>query len=287
MALHRSAIIIDGHALANQLIASARERLAQSPQANKTHTLATVLVGDSPQSKLYVGLKLRKAKEAGLTPKLISLAKDVSQDVLNTQLHELSSNPDIRGILLQLPLPQHLDTGLALEAIAPEKDVDGLTLKNLGALMRNEPALLPCTPLGVMRILEHYKIPTKGKRAIVVGRAYLTGLPIALLLARKGADATVTLCHSATENLAEETRRADILICSTGCSRLITDKHVKPGAAVIDVGVSVGNDGTITGDVDFDSVCNNAGWITPMPGGTGPLTVACLIENTIHQALKY
>lgn len=280
-----SAIVIDGHALSNQLIAAAAQRLRE--KAKGRHVLATVLVGDHKQSKLYVGLKIKRAKEAGLFPRLVALPEDTSQTVLNQTLSGLSEEPDVRGILLQLPLPAQLNTSAALEHIAPDKDVDGLTCTNLGALVRGHPGLVPCTPLGVMRILEHHAIPTRGKRAVVVGRSYLAGLPMVLLLARKGVDATVSLCHSVTENLTAETRRADILISCAGIPRLIGVQHVKPGAAVVDVGVSVDKSGAIVGDVDFPAVQKVAGWITPMPGGTGPMTVACLIENTVEQAIRF
>lgn len=276
-----SAKILDGNAVADRLQARIAEQLAAA--GNPQITLTTVLVGENAPSKLYVNLKTKRAKAAGLTPRLIEMPDDTTQIQLERQLTELANDASVHGVLLQLPLPEGLDARAALEILPPAKDVDGLTRANLGALVCAAPGLVPCTPLGVMRILEHYEIATSGKHAVVVGRSYLVGLPQALLLARKGVDATPMLCHSRTPALAEACRSADILIAATGAPGLITADCVKPGAAVIDVGVTHTDEG-IRGDVAFDEVSRVAGCITPMPGGTGPTTVACLIENTLAAA---
>lgn len=275
------AVVIDGHAVAGRIIERAAQTLRALPQ--KRTVLATVLVGTHKQSRLYVNLKMKSAVRAGLTPRLVDLPETTTQDKLHAVLRSLSNDPLVGGILLQLPVPGHLDAKSAMEEITPDKDVDGLTRFSLGALVRNQPGFVPCTPLGVIRILEHYAIPSCRKRAVVIGRSYLTGLPQMLLLARKGVDATVTLCHSLTDELAAATRQADILVSATGVAGLIGTQHVKPGAAVIDAGISCTAEG-IRGDVDFSAVREVAGWITPMPGGTGPVTVACLIENTVLAA---
>jgi methylenetetrahydrofolate dehydrogenase (NADP+)/methenyltetrahydrofolate cyclohydrolase len=196
---------------------------------------------------------------------------------------ELTADPAVHGILVQLPLPAGLDAEAVLDLLPPEKDVDGLTPLSLGRLVRGQPGHVPCTPLGVMRLLHRYGVATPGTRAVVVGRSTLVGLPLSLLLARKGVDATVTIAHSRTPELAAVCREADILVGAAGAARMITADHVKPGAAVIDVGVSRTEEGSV-GDVDFDAVQAIAGAITPMPGGTGPMTVACLLENTLAAA---
>ena len=277
----QSAKILDGNAVADKIQARVAEQLknAGSPEI----TLTTVLVGENAPSKLYVNLKTKRAKAAGLTPRLIEMPDDTTQAQLERRLTELANDDSVHGILLQLPLPDGLDARAALEILPPEKDVDGLTCANLGALTCGAPGLVPCTPLGVMRILEHYDVPTSGRRAVIVGRSYLVGLPQVLLLARKGVDATPMVCHSRTPALNETCRTADVLIAATGAPGLITADCVKPGAAVIDVGVTHTDEG-IRGDVAFEEVSEVAGCISPMPGGTGPTTVACLIENTLSAA---
>jgi methylenetetrahydrofolate dehydrogenase (NADP+) / methenyltetrahydrofolate cyclohydrolase len=196
---------------------------------------------------------------------------------------ELANDPSVHGILVQLPLPGHLDAEPVLALVPPEKDVDGLTERSMGRLVRGLPGHVPCTPLGVMRLLDRYGVETSGRRAVVVGRSTLVGLPQVLLLGRKGCDATVTLAHSRTRDLVGVCHEADIIVAAAGQARMITAEHVKPGAAVIDVGVSRSESG-IVGDVDFDAVQAVAGAITPMPGGTGPMTIGCLLENTLAAA---
>lgn len=275
------ATLMDGNVVADKVQAEIASSLANNP-ASKV-TLATVLIGESPASKLYVGMKQRRAAAVGIQSKHVELAENVSMQQACDEILKLVENSDVHGILIQLPLPPQLDTHKIIDLLPPEKDVDGLTENNLGKLIRGEPGLVPCTPLGVMRLLEYYEIAVSGKRVVVIGRSTLVGLPQVLLLSRKGTDATVTLAHSRSGDLTNFTQSADIIIAAAGIAHLITKAHVKPGATVIDVGVSRNNQG-IQGDVDFNEVQQVAGAITPMPGGTGPMTVACLLENTLEAA---
>jgi methylenetetrahydrofolate dehydrogenase (NADP+)/methenyltetrahydrofolate cyclohydrolase len=276
-----AAIVMDGTALRDEIVAALRaeiESVGWLPVC-----LATVLVGDDRPSERYVRSKQRYATEAGMLSRHVGLPVTASQGEVEAAVDELAADPEVHGILVQLPLPAGLDADTVIGRVPVDKDVDGLTDRSLGRLVRGEPGLVPCTPLGVMRLLERYEVPVAGRRAVVVGRSTLVGLPAALLLARKGTDATVTMAHSRTRDLAAVCREADILIAAAGQARMITVDHVKPGAAVIDVGVSRTEAGLI-GDVDFDGVREVAGWVTPMPGGTGPMTVACLLQNTLAGA---
>jgi methylenetetrahydrofolate dehydrogenase (NADP+)/methenyltetrahydrofolate cyclohydrolase len=272
---------MDGTALRDDIVAGLRAQLeaAGSPAV----CLATVLVGDDKPSRTYVRTKHRQAEAAGMRSRNVELPASATQGQVEAAVAELAADADVHGILVQLPLPSGLDPDAVLGLIPPEKDVDGLTDRSLGKLVRGETGLVPCTPLGVMRLLERYEVPVAGKRAVVVGRSTLVGLPLTLLLARKGVDATVTIAHSRTPELPALCRTADIVVAAAGQARMIGEDHVKPGAAVIDVGVSRDATG-IVGDVDFDVVRKIAGWVTPMPGGTGPMTVACLLENTLAAA---
>lgn len=272
---------MDGNVVAEKIQTNIANTLSKNPNAKIT--LATVLIGDDPASKLYVGMKEKRAAAIGIHSKHVELAGDISMPQACEEITKLANNPSIHGILIQLPLPKQLDTHRIIDLLPPEKDVDGLSENNLGKLLRGVPGLVPCTPLGVMRILEHYEIPTTGKRAVVIGRSTLVGLPQVLLLGRKGTDATVTLAHSRSGDIRDITKSADIVVAAAGIAHLIKQEHIKPGATVIDVGVTRTNEG-IRGDVDFDAVQNIAGAITPMPGGTGPMTVACLLENTLYAA---
>lgn len=276
------AVVLDGNRLRDLTVASMAERIrsAGSPPV----CLATVLVGSDGPSQVYVRMKHRKATEAGLVSRGVELPGDASQADVETAVAALVADPSVHGILVQLPLPDHLDPEPVLALLPPEKDVDGLTERSLGRLVRDLPGHVPCTPLGVMRLLEAYAIPTVGRRAVVIGRSTLVGLPQVLLLGRRGVDATVTLAHSRTDDLVTVCRDADIIVAAAGQARMITADHVRPGATVIDVGVSRSEAG-IVGDVDFDSVQAVAGAITPMPGGTGPMTIACLLENTLAAAI--
>ena len=276
-----TATMMDGNALRDEIVADLRRRIeaAGSPSI----CLATVLVGDDGPSQRYVKMKHAKASEAGLTSKHVDLPVTASQAEVEAVVRGLAIDDAVHGILVQLPLPDGLDAEPVIDLIPPEKDVDGLTEGSMGRLLRGRPGLVGCTPMGVMRLLERYDIPTVGQRAIVVGRSTLVGLPLSLLLARKGVDATVTMAHSLTNDLAAEVREADIVVAAAGQVRMITADMVKPGATVIDVGVSRTEAG-IVGDVDQEGVAAVAGHLTPMPGGTGPMTIACLLENTLTAA---
>jgi methylenetetrahydrofolate dehydrogenase (NADP+)/methenyltetrahydrofolate cyclohydrolase len=277
------AILMDGNNLRDETVARLRKEIeaAGSPAV----CLATVLVGGDKPSHIYVASKHKKAQEAGMISVGVHLEEDATQEQVEAEVRRLAADPTVHGILVQLPLPNHLDAEPVLALLPPEKDVDGLTERSMGRLLRGLPGHAPCTPLGVMRLLERYEIPTKGKRVVVIGRSTLTGLPQLVLFLRKGGDATTTCTHSHTspEDLKAYCREADIIVSCVGIARLITADHVKPGATVIDVGVSR-EEAKIVGDVDFDSVQAVAGAITPMPGGTGPMTIGCLLENTLSAA---
>lgn len=278
-----SAVIIDGNAVRDQIIAELRATIEAA--GNPSVCLATVLVGDDKPSQSYIRSKQKKAGEAGILSRHTDLPATATQAEVNATIEALAADPSVHGILCQFPLPDGLDMEQVLERIPFEKDVDGLTERSMGRLVRGQPGHVGCTPLGVMRLLERYQVPTAGKRAVVVGRSTLTGLPQVLLLGRKGCDATVTLAHSRTPaaDMIELCSSADIIVACAGQARMITAAHVKPGAAVIDVGISRTEAGLV-GDVDFDNVKEIAGWLTPMPGGTGPMTIACLLENTLAAA---
>lgn len=275
------AILMDGIRLRDEIVARLRAEIeaAGSPPV----CLATVLVGDDRPSHTYVRNKHKKAQEAGMVSRQVQMPATATQAEVETAVQELVDDPAVHGILCQLPLPDGLDPEPVLALIPPEKDVDGLTERSMGRLVRGQPGHVGCTPVGVMRLLERYGVPTAGKRAVVIGRSTLVGLPQVLLFGRKGTDATVTLAHSRTADLVAVCREADIIVAAAGAARMITAEHVKPGATVIDVGMSRTEAG-IVGDVDFDAVQAVAGAITPMPGGTGPMTIACLLENTLAAA---
>jgi methylenetetrahydrofolate dehydrogenase (NADP+)/methenyltetrahydrofolate cyclohydrolase len=275
------AILMDGNRLRDETVARIRGEI--DALGSPAVCLATVLVGADKPSQIYVRMKHKKAEEAGLVSKGVELPADATQADVEAAVAALAVDPNVHGILVQLPLPSHLDPEPVLALLPPEKDVDGLTERSMGRLVRGLPGHVPCTPLGVMRLLDRYGVAISGTRAVVVGRSTLVGLPQVLLLGRKGVDATVTLAHSRTPDMIEVCREADIIVAAAGQARMITVDHVKPGAAVIDVGVSRSESG-IVGDVDFDAVQAVAGAITPMPGGTGPMTIGCLLENTVEAA---
>ncbi|MBC48854.1 MAG: bifunctional 5,10-methylene-tetrahydrofolate dehydrogenase/5,10-methylene-tetrahydrofolate cyclohydrolase [Ilumatobacter sp.] len=276
-----AAILMDGNALRDEIIAGLRVSVeaAGSPPI----CLATVLVGNDGPSQRYVASKHKKALEAGLVARHVDLPDTATQGEVEAAVRELTEDVSVHGVLVQLPLPDGLDPEPVLDLIPPEKDVDGLTERSMGRLLRNRPGLVGCTPNGVIRLLEKYEVPTSGARAVVIGRSTLVGLPLSLLLNRKGADATVTMAHSRTADMKAVVREADIVIGAAGQAGMITGDMIKPGAAVVDVGVSRTEAG-IVGDVDRLSVEPVAGWLTPMPGGTGPMTIACLMENTLIAA---
>ena len=272
---------MDGNLLRDEVVASLRATI--EALGNPHVCLATVLVGDDRPSQIYVRSKHTKAEEAGMTSKHAGLPPTATQADVEAAVRAFADDAEVHGILVQLPLPAGLDEEAVLDLVPVEKDVDGLTEASMGRLLRGREGHLPCTPKGVLRLLERYGIGTSGKKAVVIGRSSLVGLPLAVLLARKGTDATVTLAHSRTKNLVDVCREADILVGAAGIAGLITADHVKRGATVIDVGVSRTETG-IVGDVDFAAVQAIAGAITPMPGGTGPMTIACLLENTLAAA---
>jgi methylenetetrahydrofolate dehydrogenase (NADP+) / methenyltetrahydrofolate cyclohydrolase len=245
--------------------------------------LATVLVGEDPASHSYVKGKRRDAEEVGINSIHHEVDASVSEDELIGLVETLNADDSVDGILVQLPLPGDLDGEVTVEAIDPAKDVDGLHPFSLGKLMLGRPGLRPCTPSGVLRILDHYGIETAGARAVIVGRSFLVGRPLAMMLSERGADSTVSVAHSRTEDLPSVTREADILIAAAGSPGLIGAEHVRPGATVIDVGVNR-TDAGLVGDVDFDAVVDIAGAITPVPGGVGPMTRAMLLVNTLRAA---
>jgi methylenetetrahydrofolate dehydrogenase (NADP+)/methenyltetrahydrofolate cyclohydrolase len=272
---------MDGNRLRDEIVAGLRTTIegAGSPPV----CLATVLVGDDGPSQRYVRSKHQQAAKAGMISRHETVDASASQAEVEDLVAGLVADTTVHGILVQSPLPDGFDEEAVLRLIPADKDVDGLTEASLGRLVRGQPGLVGCTPLGVLRLLERYGVPTSGKRAVVIGRSTLVGLPLSLLLARKGIDATVTIAHSRTRDLVDLCRAADIVVGAAGQARIITADHVSPGAAVIDVGISRTDEG-IVGDVDFDAVQAVAGAITPMPGGTGPMTVACLLENTLTAA---
>jgi len=247
--------------------------------------LATVLVGDDPASHTYVRGKRSDAAEVGIQSFHHELSADISQEELEGVIAGLNTDDRVDGILVQLPLPEALDSERVVSAIDPGKDVDGLHPHNLGLLLLGRPGLRPCTPSGIMRMLEDNGVGVAGKTAVVIGRSFLVGRPLALMMATKGVDATVTMAHSRTPKLAEVSRGADILVAAIGVPRTVTAEYVKPGAAVIDVGISRVEEG-LAGDVDFESVRDVAGSITPVPGGVGPMTRAMLLVNTLAAARK-
>jgi methylenetetrahydrofolate dehydrogenase (NADP+)/methenyltetrahydrofolate cyclohydrolase len=272
---------MDGAPVRGAILAGLAARL--SAAGNPAVCLATVLVGEDAPSARYVASKHRTAAEVGITSVGVELPAAATQAQVEAEVARLAADPSVHGILVQMPLPAHLDAGRVLELVPPEKDVDGLTETSLGRLVRGVPGHVGCTPLGVMRLLAHHGIETAGKRAVVIGRSTLVGLPMVLLLAQKGADATVTLAHSRTADLVDVCRQADIVVSATGAARSIGAAHTKRGAVLVDVGISRTESG-IVGDIDFDAVQGIASAVTPMPGGTGILTVACLMENTVAAA---
>ncbi|MDQ3026062.1 MAG: bifunctional methylenetetrahydrofolate dehydrogenase/methenyltetrahydrofolate cyclohydrolase FolD [Pseudomonadota bacterium] len=277
-----SAGLIDGKGLAERLRAGLAARVAQLKAAGITPGLAVVIVGDDPASKVYVRNKALACEAIGMRSEVHALPADITQANLTHFVRRLDDDGAIHGMLVQLPLPKHLDARAVIEAISPQKDVDGFHYHNVGALVVGEPAFYPCTPWGVMKMLEHERVAVQGSHAVVVGRSTIVGKPMALLLLNAGA--TVTICHSKTRDLAAMTRQADILVAAVGKARMIGTGMVKPGAVVIDVGVNRLPDGKLAGDVDFDAVAPVASLITPVPGGVGPMTIAMLLGNTVVAA---
>lgn len=277
-----TATILDGKATKDAIFAELGPRVAALAERGITPGLATVLVGDDPGSHSYVKMKHADSAKVGVNSIRRDLPADISQDKLEAVVADLNADPACHGYIVQLPLPKHLDAGRVLERIAPEKDADGLAPVSLGRLVLGEQAPLPCTPLGIVELLRRYDVPLAGAQVAVVGRGITVGRTLGLLLTRRSENATVTLCHTGTRDLAAEVRRADIVVAAAGSPGLITPDMVKPGAAVLDVGVSR-VDGKLTGDVD-PGVREVAGFVAPNPGGVGPMTRAMLVSNVVEAA---
>ena len=278
-----AAQLIDGKKISQQRIEAVTQAVkARQEKGLHTPCLAVVLVGDDPASAVYVRNKKLTCQKSGIESRSYELPSETTQDDLLKLVDELNSDPAVDGILVQLPLPAHIDSQAVLERIEPHKDVDGFHPYNVGRLVVKMPLMRPCTPKGVMTLLEAYGIDPKGKKAVVVGASNIVGRPQALelLLSR----ATVTICHSATQNLADEVAAADILVVGVGIPNFVKGEWIKPGAVVIDVGINRLEDGSLCGDVEFDVAKERASMITPVPGGVGPMTIATLLENTLHAA---
>ncbi|WP_303672587.1 bifunctional methylenetetrahydrofolate dehydrogenase/methenyltetrahydrofolate cyclohydrolase FolD [Vampirovibrio chlorellavorus] len=275
-----TACILDGKLTSRNLLDSLSLELAQlKAQGLSLPKLVVVLVGDDPASQVYVGKKAKTAQKIGMLSELLTYPAEISQTELLSVIARLNQDASVQGILVQLPLPRHIDTLSVIRAIDPKKDVDGLHPLNMGLLMSGDPsACKPCTPAGVMTLLKAYNVPLAGKNAVVLGRSNIVGKPMGLLLLQE--NATVTYCHSKTADLPAVCREADILVAAVGVPNLVTADFIKPGAAVIDVGINR-LDGKLVGDVDFASASQKAGFITPVPGGVGPMTIATLMANTL------
>lgn len=276
------AILLDGKAVSAAVKAQVKTEVAALKQQGVSVGLAVIIVGDNPASRTYVNNKKKACAEAGIVSEEYALPAETSQDELLSLIDTLNRKPEINGILCQLPLPAHLDEKAVIAAIAAEKDVDAFHAVNVGHIMIGDHTFLPCTPAGIMEMLHFYKIDAAGKACVVIGRSNIVGKPMAMLLLQ--ADGTVTICHSKTQRLAEVTARADILVAAVGIPHFVTADMVKPGAVVIDVGMDRDENGKLCGDVDFAAVEPKASYITPVPGGVGPMTVAMLLKNTVAAA---
>ena len=282
--------ILDGKATSLAIEAELTDAVTSRLGSGKKRPhLAAVLVGDNPASRAYVGHKVKACARVGFESTLVERPLDISQEELLQVVHELNLDPEVDGFIVQLPLPDHINDQEVLEAVLPSKDVDGFHPVNAGKMALDLPCFLPATPMGIMSLLERANIDTQGKHAVILGRSSIVGTPMALLLRRNGipGNCTVTVCHSRTQDLADHTRRADILVAAIGRAHFVTEDMVKPGAVVIDVGINRIPDATkksghrLTGDVDFDNVKSKCSWITPVPGGVGPMTIASLMQNTL------
>ena len=277
-----TAQLIDGNALSRQLRTQVAERAAALKARGVTPGLAVILVGDNPASQVYVRNKVKACADCGMHSVLEKYGADMTEAALLVRVQALNADAGIHGILVQLPLPSHIDAQKVIEAISPAKDVDGFHIASAGALMTGLPGFWPCTPYGCMKILESIGCHLRGKHAVVIGRSNIVGKPMALMLLAQ--DATVTVCHSRTSNLKEHTLQADVIVAAVGRRGLLTADMVKPGAVVLDVGMNRNDEGRLCGDVDFDGVKEVAGFITPVPGGVGPMTIAMLLVNTLQAA---
>ena len=279
-----AAQILDGKSLAAAVRTALKQKVAALVQRGVVPGLDVILAGDDAASRVYVRNKTLAAAEIGVRSQLHEFKQEVSEVTLLQKVKALNESAATHAILVQLPLPKHIDAARVLEAVAPAKDVDGFHEANLGALLAGRPGVVPCTPAGVMRLIEHAGVPLAGRRAVVIGRSNIVGKPVALLLLQK--DASVTICHSKSKDLKAITKQADILVAAVGRAKLVGAEMVKPGACVIDVGVNRLPDGKLAGDVDYEAVKEVAGWITPVPGGVGPMTVAMLLENCVRAASR-
>ena len=278
--------LIDGKKIAEKV----REEITQEVlelKKNKQITpgLAVILVGNNPASEVYVRNKVQTCEKVGMKSFHFTLPENTSEETLLQEIKKLNQQTEVHGILVQLPLPSHLNSQKIIEAIAPHKDVDGLHPYNLGRLAAGFPTLVSCTPAGVMRLLEEINFDCNGKEAVVIGRSNIVGKPVALLLLAQ--NATVTICHSKTKNLAEKVKQADVIVAAVGIPKFVKGAWIKPGAVVIDVGINRGSDGKLIGDVDFEETKKHASFITPVPGGVGPMTIAMLLKNTLQAAKIY
>jgi len=278
-----SAQILDGKAVAKKVREILKTK-ADSPGSSRKPGLGTILVGDNPASRIYVDMKEKACRKAGFITDTRKLSENVTRETLLGIIDEFNSDPKVDGILLQLPLPKHLDKYEMDSVILPEKDIDGFNPVNQGRLLLDEPGFEPCTPKGIIRLIKEYGIKIEGANAVVIGRGFLVGKAVAVLLLRN--HATVSICHTRTRDLSEYTKRADILVVAAGRRGIVKAEMIKPGAVVVDVGINELPDGTIVGDVEFESAKEIAGWITPVPGGIGPMTIAMLMENTWQSYAK-
>jgi methylenetetrahydrofolate dehydrogenase (NADP+) / methenyltetrahydrofolate cyclohydrolase len=277
-----SAKIVDGKLVSQILREKMKSSVEELAKRDIKPGLAVILVGDDAASQVYVRNKVAACQAIGVHSRVYRLAADTPEQKVLEELKLLNNDSEINGILVQLPLPKHIDEDKILETISPEKDVDGFHKINVGAMVIGRARFYPCTPHGVMKLLEYYGIAIEGRHAVVVGRSNIVGKPMALMLLEKGA--TVSICNSKTPDLASFTRQADIVVVAVGKSKVLSGDMIKPGAAVIDVGINRLPDGSLTGDVDFESVREVAGFLTPVPGGVGPMTITMLLENTIRSS---
>ena len=274
--------LMDGKALSSKIKTQLTAECESLKQAGIIPGLAVILVGEDPASKTYVGMKEKSCQAVGINSIMNRLPESTTEEELLAKIDELNNDANVDGILVQLPLPKHIDTDRVLEAVVPNKDVDGFHAYNVGRLVENMDGFVPCTPLGVMKILEEYGINPMGMDAVVIGKSNIVGKPMMNLLIN--ASATVTVCHSKTKDLAKKTSQADLLVVGVGRPLMVTADMVKEGAIVIDVGINRLADGRLVGDVDFDNVKDKCSYITPVPGGVGPMTIAMLLSNTVKSA---
>lgn len=277
------AVLLDGKVMAEELTEGLKQKISALKAQGITPGLAVILVGENPASQVYVRNKGKACEALGIYSETIRLPEDTTQEALESLIEKLNGDERVDGILVQLPLPGHLDEAAALRKIIPEKDVDGFHIENAGRLFTGQPGVVACTPKGILHMLKAAHVPLSGKEAVVIGRSNIVGKPVAMLLLNE--NCTVTICHSRTADLSAHTRRADILVAAVGKPRFVTADMVKPGAAVIDVGINR-VDGKVVGDVDFESVEKVAGYISPVPGGVGKMTIGMLMENTVEAAQR-